>query len=112
MENQLLLPDSIKRDLPSMVISELAKMPAIKQQEFIEEFKRKSKSSFLAYVLWFFLGLHYAYLGKWGLQILYWFTGAGFFIWAIIDLFRIPRLVRDYNKDTATNVFRNLKSIS
>jgi len=57
----------------------------------------KMKSTGTAYLCWFFLGCHYAYLGKWGLQILYWITIGGFGIWAIIDLFLIPTKVNNHN---------------
>lgn len=55
------------------------------------------KSSGTAYLLWFFFGFHYAYLGKWGLQLLYWITFGGFFIWAIIDLFTLSGRVANHN---------------
>lgn len=55
------------------------------------------KSSGSAYLLWFFFGCHYAYLGKWGLQFLYWITFGGFFIWAIIDLFTLSVKVANHN---------------
>ena len=55
------------------------------------------KSTGTAYILWFFIGCHYAYLGKWGTQILFWITLGGLGIWALIDLFRIPSLVSNYN---------------
>lgn len=55
------------------------------------------KSSGSAYLFWFLLGAHYAYLGRWGVQILYWITLGGIGIWAIADLFRMKRLVTDYN---------------
>lgn len=55
------------------------------------------KSSGTAYLLWFFFGFHYAYLGKWGLQFLYWITFGGFFIWAIIDLFTLSGRVANHN---------------
>ena len=57
----------------------------------------KMKSSGIAYVCWFILGIHYAYLGKWGLQILYWITLGGFGVWAILDLFLIPGKVDRHN---------------
>lgn len=57
----------------------------------------KMKSSGTAYLCWFFLGCHYAYLGKWGLQILYWITLGGLGIWMLIDLFTIPSKVNAYN---------------
>lgn len=55
----------------------------------------KSKST--AYLMWFVLGSHYAYLGKFGLQILFWMTAGGVGIWAFIDLFRMPQMVSDHN---------------
>jgi hypothetical protein len=55
------------------------------------------KSTGTAYLLWFFFGFHYAYLGKWGLQILYWITFGGFFIWAIIDLFTLSGRIANHN---------------
>ncbi|PXY41451.1 TM2 domain-containing protein [Flavobacterium cheongpyeongense] len=55
------------------------------------------KSSGTTYLLWFFFGFHYAYLGKWGLQILYWITFGGFFIWAIIDLFTLSGRIANHN---------------
>jgi len=55
------------------------------------------KSVGIAYFLWFFFGLHYAYLGKWGIQILYWLTMGGFGIWALIDLFTMSNKVFNYN---------------
>ncbi|MQT13776.1 TM2 domain-containing protein [Segnochrobactrum spirostomi] len=54
----------------------------------------------LAYVFWFFLGIvsaHRFYLGRPGsaiLQILTYFIAIGF-VWWVVDLFLIPRLVWD-----------------
>ncbi|MBL4663955.1 MAG: TM2 domain-containing protein [Flavobacteriaceae bacterium] len=55
------------------------------------------KSSGTAYLCWFFLGCHYAYLGKWGLQFLYWLTLGGLGIWCLVDLFHIPTKVNNHN---------------
>jgi len=63
----------------------------------------KFKSTGTAYLLWFFFGCHYAYIGKWGIQILYWIAIiAGFFLfipwlWCLIDLFLIPGKISRYN---------------
>jgi hypothetical protein len=112
-ENKLYIQSSIADSLPSMVKNELAKMPAQRQEEFVEEYKRKAKSLGIAYLfLIVVLAMHYGYLRKWGLQIVFWLTGGGFFIWWFIDIFRLPGLVKNYNKDIATEVMRNLKSIS
>jgi hypothetical protein len=111
--NNLFIPSSIADDLPAMVRNELARMSAQKQEEFVEEFKRKQKSLGTAYLfLFIILAMHYGYLKKWGLQFVFWFTCGGFFIWWAIDIFRLPGLVKNYNKDIATDVMRNLKAIS
>lgn len=57
----------------------------------------KMKSTGTAYLCWFFLGCHYAYLGKWGIQILYWITLGGVGIWMLIDLFRMGSIVNKHN---------------
>lgn len=55
------------------------------------------KKTGTAYLFWIILGAHYAYLNKWGLQILFWLTFGGFGIWALIDLFTIPSKVDAFN---------------
>lgn len=78
------------------------------QRIFISEFERQKKSVGISYLLWFLLGWHYAYLKKWGWLILYILTVGGFFIWAIIDLFRIPKMVEQYNNDLALEILRDI----
>ncbi len=106
------IPDSVLDKLPVMVKTEIVKMLPEKQGMFLEEFCRKRKSMGLAYFLWFIIGFHYIYLGKVGWQFFYWFTLGGLLIWTIVDLFRIPGMVRGYNRDVATDVLRDLKIIS
>ncbi|WP_223601060.1 TM2 domain-containing protein [Chryseobacterium sp. GVT01B] len=78
------------------------------QRIFISEFERQKKSVGISYLLWFLLGWHYAYLKKWGWLILYILTAGGFFIGAIIDLFRIPKMVEQYNNDLALEILRDI----
>ena len=55
------------------------------------------KSTGTAYVMYWFLGCHYGYIGKWGVQLAYWFTLGGFAFWILIDLFRVGGIVKRYN---------------
>ncbi len=60
-----------------------------------------AKETWIAYVLWFFLGflgVHKFYLGKTGWGILYILTGGIFCVGLLIDLFTIPIQVRHYNQ--------------
>lgn len=106
-----MIPKSISDHLSSMVRNELVKLSAQKQDEFVEEFNRKGKSTGVGYLLWFF-GFHYAYLGRWGMFILFMVTFGGFFVWWFVDVFRVAGMIRDYNKDTATDIFRNMRAMS
>lgn len=78
------------------------------QRIFINEFERKKKSVGVSYLLWFLVGWHYAYLKKWGWLLLYILTAGGFFIWAIIDLFRIPKMIDDYNNNLALEIIKDI----
>lgn len=78
------------------------------KQIFKDEFERRKKSVGVAYLLWFFLGWHYAYVKKWGLLLLYILSLGGFIIWAIVDLFRIPKLISDYNNNLAIEILRDI----
>lgn len=62
------------------------------------ELQSSVKSTGTAYVLFLLLGAQYAYLNKWGLQILYWITLGGVGIWSLIILFTLPTMVRKHNK--------------
>lgn len=108
---ELYVPESIMRILPSMVKSAVRELPPADQEAFVEEFRRRSKSLAVAYILWFLLGWHYAYLRKWGTQVLFWLVAGGLGVWWIIDLFRLPRMVRSINRDIAVDVMRDLKII-
>lgn len=109
--NEILVPQSIWDELPAVVKAALAKLPEDKQELFVEEYKRKRKSVGIAY-LSFIFGLHYAYLGKWGLTLLFWFTLGGFGLWWLIDLFRTYFMVKNKNRDIAIEVMRTIKMIT
>jgi hypothetical protein len=112
MEAKIYIPSSITKNLPAMVRNELSRLSAQHQQEFVEEYRRKAKSVGGAYVLWLVLGCHYAYVGKWGVQALFWLTFGGVCFWWVVDAFRVPGMVGSYNKDVAVEVLRNLKAVS
>ena len=65
------------------------------------------KSTSTAYLYFFLFGAHYAYLGKWGIQILYWVTVGGIGIWALIDLFTMSKKVNKFNAD----IFQQVEDI-
>lgn len=112
-EHKLYIQPSIARSLPAMVRNELSTLSAQKQEEFVEEYKRKQKSLAVAYgCLLILFASHYGYLKRRWMQWLFWLTWWWIVIWWFIDIFRLPWMVAEYNKDIAVEVMRNLKTIS
>jgi len=108
--------EQIVKRLPILVRTEFGKMSAEEQAQFMEEFDRKRKQVALAYMASLF-SLHYAYVGRWPMTFLMWLVGAvtlgfGIIIWWLVDLFRIPSLVRDKNSDIAVSILRDQKIIA
>jgi TM2 domain-containing membrane protein YozV len=65
------------------------------------------KSTGVAYVLWFLLGVfgvHQFYMGKIGRGILYLLTGGVFGIMWFIDLFTLPGQLRNVNAQRAVGI--------
>lgn len=100
---------------------ELGKMCPENQIQFQEVYLKRNKSLFLAYLCLFFLpSTHYAFMGRWQLQFLFWFTLGGALIWWMVDLYRLPKLINDVNaqfqqkvlmETKSVNVFKNAKPI-
>ena len=67
----------------------------------------KIKSTGVAFLFWFLIGAHFAYLEKWGLQILFWLTIGGLGIWWLIELVLIPGRVSSYN----ANIYKMIDEI-
>ena len=104
--------DSLKRiqkELPEAVFRKLETMEPLTQDAFTAEFNKKKKSPFMASVLGFFLGLHYAYVGRVWMTIVFWLTLGGLMIWWFVDLFRVTGLVREYNKSLALRVLADIR---
>lgn len=115
-KTSMTVESTIDKFLPAMVRTELVGLPASDQEAFVEEFNRKSKGLFGTYIC-SIIYCHYGFLGRWGMTALMWLVaivtiGIGGVIWWVIDLFRIPGLVRDYNRDLAITVMRNFKAVT
>lgn len=108
---EYVIPPSIDKELPTAVRRAIANSDVDTQEDFLAEYQRTKRSLGVAYLLWLLLGWHYAYVGRWGIQFLYWVTFAGLAIWALVDLFRMPSIVRTYNQDKAVEAMRNVKML-
>jgi hypothetical protein len=99
------IPTEMRAYLTSSQAKMFAEMSEGEQHAVVSQFMRErvTKNQLL---LWFFLfGAHYIKLKKIGTQFLYWVTIGGFFIWALVDLFRLDKLADQFNKNLLREFF-------
>ncbi len=94
-----------RRGMPEAVKLGYKKLSRDEQKAFERDFKSRGKSTLTAYIAWFFLGWHYLYLGRVGMQFAFWFTGGFLVIGWLIDFFRVPGMITRYNEDVARRLF-------
>ena len=86
-------------------------LPANTQSLVLRDYEVRKKSGLIAYILWFFFGFHYLYMGRIAIQLLYWLTVGGFGLWMLIDLFRIPGMVVRKNEDIARELMAQYQAM-
>jgi hypothetical protein len=105
------IPPRIAAALPAALRAELAQLPAAQQEAFVRAFRTRSKSLLLAY-LTSLVYCHYAMLGRWamtGMMFLSLFVAAAVgWIWWLIDLVRMPQMVREHNDRLAAEILDTL----
>ena len=99
----------IADSVPPAVRDKVAALPEQRQHEFVGAYNRMARSTATAYFLYLLVGGHYAYVGRRGVQIVFWVTLGGLLIWWVVDLFRIPAMIRRYNEEVATDIMRRLQ---
>lgn len=97
--------------IPFSLSNAFLALPPETQALVARDYEPRKKSVLLTYILWFFFGFHYLYLGRIGIQLLYWLTVGGFGVWAIVDLFRIPGMVEWKNEDIARELIAQYRTI-
>lgn len=102
------LSTTLRKQIPDAVLRKLDEMDEAAQLGFAEEFSRAKKSPLLAFLL-AGCGLHYAYLGRVWLTLLFLFTMGGFGLWWLIDIFRVFSMVRERNRSVAIQVLRDIQ---
>ena len=86
-------------------------LPLDTQALVLQDYQHRRKSGLIAYILWFLFGFHYLYLGRIGIQLIYWLTAGGFGLWMLIDIFRIPGMVERKNEDIARELMVQYQAI-
>ena len=73
----------------------------------LQERKRHLKKA----VLYWMIGCHYFYLHKNWINVMYWLTLGGFFLWMLVDLYRLPMMVDEANEKIAIDTYREAPKI-
>ncbi len=95
---------NLEDELPATVREALSKLPPVLKNEFYEEYRIQNRQVGISYLLWLIpppFSCHYLYIRRRFTQILYFMTFGGAFLWWIVDLFRIPKIVEEDNRKTA-----------
>jgi hypothetical protein len=107
------IPAGIAASLPQSVCNQLATMSKHDQDAFLKAFQDRSASLVMAYLTSLIYG-HYVLLGRWAMSGWMWlslFTASTVgLIWWLIDLVRMPRMVREYNDRVAADIVQNLQA--
>jgi len=101
----------LDKELPATVREALLQLPPVLRKEFYEEYKIQNRHVGISYLLWLIpppFSCHYLYIRSRFTQILYSLTFGGAYIWWIVDLFRIPKIVEEDNRKTAKRILKKL----
>lgn len=102
------LPSIPDLNLPVSIRNEVEMLPVAAQEDFFRQYGREMKVLGLAYITHLLGGSSYIYQGKVFKQLLFWFTGLGFGVGWVINLFRMPDMVREVNRKIARKIIRDL----
>lgn len=106
------LPALRRENLPTSILDSVNELPEVLQQEFLQEYQYRNRWISLGYLSMLippFIGVHYLYLRRFFLQILFWITGGGFGIWWLIDIFRMPEMVMKENGKIAEKILKKIQ---
>ena len=109
----LAIPAEIAASLPPSVRNQLATMAEGEQEAFVRAFQEKSASLVMAYLTSLIYG-HYVLLGRWAMSGWMWLSlfvaSALGVVWWLIDLIRMPRMVREHNHRVAADILDKLQT--
>ena len=97
-------------ELAPHIAQEVKKLDKQDQQHFFYEYNTSKKKYDTGFIL-ALIGFHYAYLNKWGLQVLLTITCLMYvgLIWWIFTLINHKKDIKQHNNHTAQTILNNIK---
>lgn len=95
-----------------IAVSALTKMGEGELLAFKETVNKSKRWVVSGYFAWLLFGLHYAYYGQWGRQILFWLTFGGLGFWWVIDFFRVPSIHKSYYHALTLGAAKDIVALS
>jgi len=113
LQKRLIIPGSLIAKLPEPVKNEFIISSSSKQDLFIKLYLKESHSLWLTYLFLLptLLSFHYGALKDWSKQILFWITGGGLLVWWLIDIVRLPAIIKAKNETIAYRLWDEVSSI-
>ncbi len=112
-KHTIFLDPSLVGSLSPIIKFELAKLSKEKQLKFQKKYLEKRRPLLFAYIcLLFFPGTHYAFLGNWPMQILFWITLGGGMMWWLFDIYRLKALVHNTNLNIQKKILVEINAVN
>jgi hypothetical protein len=96
------------KSLPPSTRHVVAQMDSVTQTAFFNEYESKRKKTSIAYLCWMLCGVHYLYLNKLLIQVLFWSTLGGVGMWWLYNLFFMKSQVNSVNEQIARECVQTL----
>ena len=107
----LIISNYFGLNLPEETLETLAALPPEKKHEFFQTFDEKAAKLPMIYLSSTVYG-HYLLLGRWSMTGWMWCSvfvaGALGLIWWLVDLVRMPEMIREHNQRIAIEILQTL----
>jgi len=109
----LVIDKSLIEQLPESIKNDIIASSTSKQLLFSKLYVEESHSLVLTYLFLLpaVLSFHYGAMNNWSKQILFWLTGGGLLVWWIIDIIRLPAILKEKNDMIAHQIWEEVGSI-
>ena len=100
------MPDKTEQELLDFLGDDYSALTDSQKIHLKTLYQKERKNDFIYF--WWFFNLHYAVVKKWKLLILFLLSFGGLCIWWLVDLFRIPTILKEYNSNKARELIEEV----